>query len=193
MARGKIETDYTEDYIAGMLSLYPLFLKFWPHWINLFEVIYRYKHLWECLGELIEIADDLSINYCQLIKLTYSLYVTLFFGPSLRFLDPKMAKSMSILLFTWHKICLGEISHVDFNIQVLCYINIGMSICIRQWDPRRDCPVRSSGNGDFSSVGTGMEGKTPRRRFRGGDRGRSIRPRGFPESVHCLIFYIWKF
>jgi len=30
MAHGKVETDYTDDYIAGMLSLYSLFLKFGP-------------------------------------------------------------------------------------------------------------------------------------------------------------------
>jgi hypothetical protein len=38
MAHGKIETDYTEDYIAGMLSLYSPYLIFGPHCINLFEV-----------------------------------------------------------------------------------------------------------------------------------------------------------
>jgi hypothetical protein len=52
MAHGKIETDYTEDYIAGMLSLYPLFLKFWPHLINLFGLsigINTCKNVWENL------------------------------------------------------------------------------------------------------------------------------------------------
>jgi len=36
MAHGKVETDYTDDYIAGMLSLYSLFLKFGPKTKSLF-------------------------------------------------------------------------------------------------------------------------------------------------------------
>ncbi|MCI89585.1 hypothetical protein A2U01_0110874, partial [Trifolium medium] len=43
-------------------------------------------------------------------------------------------------------------------------------------DPRGDCPVWRSENGDFFPVGTGMEAKTPPQALRDGDWGRSIRP-----------------
>jgi len=31
-------------------------------WIDLFEVIYLHKHLWDCLGELMEIRYDMAIG-----------------------------------------------------------------------------------------------------------------------------------
>jgi hypothetical protein len=43
----------------------------------------------------------------------------------------------------------------------------------------------------FSSVGMRMEGKIPPQGLRGRDRGRSIRPCGFPEFVHCLFFILY--
>jgi hypothetical protein len=36
MAHGKVETDYIDDYIAGMSSLHSLFLKFGPKTKSLF-------------------------------------------------------------------------------------------------------------------------------------------------------------
>jgi hypothetical protein len=42
-----------------------------PVWINLFEFIYWYKHLRDCLGELTETTYDMSISCVQHISISF--------------------------------------------------------------------------------------------------------------------------
>jgi hypothetical protein len=73
----------------------------------------------------------------------------------------------------------------DYYIVGCCNVILSVS-----GDSRGNCPVRSSENGDFSPVKTGLEAKSPPLAIRGGDRGRHICPRRFPESAHILNYYI---
>jgi hypothetical protein len=54
MAHGKVETDYTDDYIAGMSSLHSLFLKFGPKTKSLFG--------------LANLSSSIVIGICETVR-----------------------------------------------------------------------------------------------------------------------------
>ena len=39
-------------------------------WIDLFELIYRHKNLWDCLGEFKKTTHDMFVNCIQLISIS---------------------------------------------------------------------------------------------------------------------------